>query len=143
MSGWRTLVVAAAVAATLGAPRAVRAEDYPNEAGWGALSVLANVGYMPAKTIYALTGGLTGGIAYVCTAGSYDTARNIWEMSLGGTWALSPAMVRGDEGIHFAGGQTATSAAAAAKSAPSTYGEGDSDTAATDNDRREESLPPS
>ena len=61
MKGWRTLVVAAAVAATLGAPRAVRAEDYPNQAGWGVLAVLANVGYMPAKMIYALTGGLTGG----------------------------------------------------------------------------------
>ena len=142
MKGWRTLVVAAAVAATLGAPRAVRAEEYPNQAGWGALAVLANVGYMPAKTIYALVGGLTGGIAYVCTAGSYDTARSIWEMSLGGTWALSPGMVRGDESIYFAGGPS-TSSTAAATSAPSTYGEGDSDTAATDDGRREEALPPS
>jgi hypothetical protein len=141
MSGWRTLVVAAALAATLGAPRAVRAEEYPNEAGWGALSVLSNIGYMPAKSVYAVVGGLTGGIAYACTAGNYETASNIWEMSLGGTWALSPAMLRGEEGIYFAGGPTATSAAAA--SAPSTYGEGDTDTAATDNSRREESLPPS
>jgi len=141
MSGWRTLVVAAALAATLGAPRAVLAEDYPNQAGWGALAVLSNVGYMPAKSIYALTGGLTGGIAYVCTAGNYDTARNIWEMSLGGTWALSPAMVRGDESIYFAGGPSSSQAATASDSAlaPS---EGDAeDTAATG--RREEGLPPS
>ena len=141
MSGWRTLVVAAAVAATLGVPRAVRAEDYPNQAGWGALAVLANVGYMPAKMIYALTGGLTGGIAYVCTAGNYDTARNIWEMSLGGTWALSPAMIRGDEGIYFAGGPNASTAASASSTslAPA---EGDADDTAA-GDRREEALPPS
>jgi hypothetical protein len=141
MSGWRTLVVAAAVAATLGVPRAVRAEDYPNQAGWGVLAVLANVGYMPAKMIYALTGGLTGGIAYVCTAGNYDTAKNIWEMSLGGTWALSPGMIRGDEGIYFAGGPNASTAASASSSslAPA---EGDADDTAA-GDRREETLPPS
>jgi len=140
MKGWRTLVVAAAVAATLGAPRAVRAEDYPNQAGWGVLAVLANVGYMPAKMIYALTGGLAGGMAYVCTAGNYDTARNIWEMSLGGTWALSPAMVRGDESIYFAGGPSTTSATASSAAQPSAEGDAD-DTAASD--RREETLPPS
>jgi hypothetical protein len=135
------LVVAAALAATLGVPRAVRAEDYPNQAGWGALAVLANLGYMPAKTIYALTGGLTGGIAYVCTAGNYETARNIWEMSLGGTWALSPGMVRGDESIYFAGGPNASSSASASSTtlAPA---EGDSDDAAANN-RRDEGLPPS
>jgi len=75
MSGWRTLVVAAALAATLGAPRAVRADDYPNQAGWGALSVLSNIGYMPAKSVYALVGGVTGGIAYACTAGSVASRR--------------------------------------------------------------------
>ena len=117
--------------------------EYPNQAGWGALSVLSNIGYMPAKSVYALVGGVTGGIAYACTAGNYDTASNIWESSLGGTWALSPQMLRGEEGIHFAGGPTATSAAAASESVPSTYGEGDSDTAASENGRREESLPPS
>jgi hypothetical protein len=135
------LVVAAAVAATLGVPRAVRAEDYPNQAGWGALSVLSNIGYMPAKSIYAVVGGLTGGIAYACTAGNYETASNIWEASLGGTWALSPGMLRGEEGIYFAGGPNA-STAASASSSTLTPAEGDADdTAATD--RREEGLPPS
>src|SRR5688572_7814220 len=103
MSGWRLLVVAAAVAASLGMPRDARASDYPNEAGWGALSGLANVGYMPAKTIYALIGGLGGGMAYVCTGGDYQTASNIWEMSLGGTYAVTRNMLRGEDRIQFAG----------------------------------------
>jgi hypothetical protein len=141
MSGWRTLVVAAALAATFGAPRAVRAEDYPNQAGWGALSVLSNLGYMPAKSVYALVGGLTGGIAYACTAGNYQTASNIWESSLGGTWALSPQMLRGEEGIYFAGGPNGSTAASASSTslAPA---EGDADDTAA-GDRREETLPPS
>ena len=141
MSGWRTLVVAAALAATLGAPRAVRADDYPNQAGWGALSVLSNIGYMPAKSVYALVGGVTGGIAYACTAGNYQTANNIWESSLGGTWALSPQMLRGEEGIYFAGGPNASTSASAASTTPAAA-EGDADDTAT-SDRREENLPPS
>lgn len=103
MMRWRLLVAAAVVAASLGMPRVARAE-YQDEAGWGVLSVLANVGYMPAKTIYAAMGGLTGGLAYVCTGGSYDTASTIWQMSLGGTYALTPRMLRGEDRIAFAGG---------------------------------------
>ena len=134
MTGWRLLVVAAAMAATLGTARDVRAEEYPNEAGWGVLSVLANVGYMPAKTIYAAVGGLSGGLAYACTGGSYDTASHIWEMSLGGTYALTPAMLRGEEGIAFAG---ASSDAQAVSEAPAV------DEPAAASSRREESLPAS
>jgi len=103
MKGLRLVLAAALVAATLGAPRVARAEDYGNQAGWGILSVLANVGYMPAKVIYVTMGGLTGGLAYVCTGGSYEAASGIWTPSLGGTYALTPSMLRGEEPIQFAG----------------------------------------
>ena len=133
MTGWRLCVAAAAVAVSLGMPRDVRAEEYPNEAGWGVLSVLANVGYMPAKTIYAAFGGLTGGLAYACTGGSYDTASTIWQMSLGGTYALTPSMLRGEERIAFAGGSSEAQAVSEAPAAdPPIH-----------SDRREESLPAS
>jgi hypothetical protein len=48
-------------------------------------------------------GGITGGLAYACTAGDFDTANAIWKPSLGGTYALTPSMVRGEEAIAFAG----------------------------------------
>ena len=134
MKGWRLLVVAAAVAASLGMPRVARAE-YPDEAGWGVLSVIANVGYMPAKTIYAVMGGLTGGLAYVCTGGSYDTASTIWEMSLGGTYALTPRMLRGEDPIAFAGGGNSQEHSA--------ISEAPAPDAQTNSGRDEESLPSS
>ncbi len=132
MKGLRLVVAAAVVAASLAAPRVARAE-YGDEAGWGVLSVIANVGYMPAKTIYALTGGLTGGLAYVCTGGSYETASSVWTPSLGGTYALTPSMLRGEEPIAFAGGASSDRVVsdAPADEAPSQHG------------RREESLPAS
>jgi hypothetical protein len=129
MKGWRLVVAAAAVSLGLAVPGVARAEEYPESAGWGVLAVFANLGYMPVKTVYALFGGLTGGLAYVCTAGSYDTASTIWEMSLGGTYVLTPAMIRGEEAIAFAG--PAGEPAVADTAAPSNHS------------LREESLPAS
>jgi len=110
MMRWKKAVAGAALAATLVMPNIAWAEEYPSSAGWGVLAVFANIVYMPAKTIYAVFGGITGGFAYVCTGGSYETASNIWSPSLGGTYVLSPAMLRGDEAIAFAGEQSDESA---------------------------------
>ena len=139
MMRWRLVVAAAAVAATLSMPQTARAEEYPENAGWGILAVFANIGYMPVKTVYAVLGGLTGSLAYVCTGGSFDTASNIWAMSLGGTYVLTPSMIRGEDPIAFAGGaETATS---------SDDDRGMSDTPAPDartqGGRHEEQLPAS
>jgi hypothetical protein len=130
MMRWR-LVAAAALAASLSMPTVARAEAYPENAGWGVLAVFANVVYMPVKTVYAVVGGLTGGFAYACTGGSYETASNIWAMSLGGTYVLSPAMIRGEEPIYFAGGPSDDSAVSDSSDVP------------TSHSRRDETLPPS
>jgi hypothetical protein len=105
-------MAAAVVASSLVAAEVARAEaePYQENAGWGALAVLANIGYMPAKTLYAVGGGLTGGFAYALTGGNYQTARDVWEMSLGGTYVVTPSMVRGEQPIHFAGTASDTSA---------------------------------
>ena len=103
MKGWRLVVAVAAVTAMVAIPGRARAEEYPESAGWGVLAILGNVVYMPVKTVYASLGGLTGGLAYVCTGGNYDTASDIWQTSLGGNYVLTPGMMRGDEPIAFAG----------------------------------------
>lgn len=101
MKSLRMLVVGAVLAGTLSAPMQARA-GYLEEAGWGSLTMLANFGYMPAKLVYATLGGLTGGLAYACTAGNFRTAENVWATSMGGTYVLTPAMLRGQQGIAFA-----------------------------------------
>lgn len=134
MKRWRMVVAAAALAATLGMPGLARAEEYPESAGWGVLAVFANVVYMPVKTVYAVVGGLTGGFAYVCTGGSYDTAKSVWAMSMGGTYVLTPGMIRGDDPIYFAGGPSSDDTSVSEAPAPE---------AQSSRGRREESLPPS
>jgi hypothetical protein len=101
MKGWRTLVAAAAIGGALATPTTARA-GYLEDAGWGALTMLSNVVYMPAKFVYAGLGGLTGGLTYACTAGDLDAAESVWRTSMAGTYVLTPRMLRGEDAIAFA-----------------------------------------
>src|SRR5204862_487616 len=67
MKRWRIPIGALALVAALAAARPVRA-GYLEDAGWGSLTVLSNVVYMPAKLCYATLGGLTGGCAFALAA---------------------------------------------------------------------------
>src|SRR5438046_2868420 len=67
MKGWRNAVVAVVFVAGFAAARPAQA-GYLEDAGWGSLTVLSNVVYMPAKIVYATLGGLTGGLAFPLTA---------------------------------------------------------------------------
>ena len=102
MRGWRGVVAATALAVSLGSAQPARA-GFLEDAGWGTLTVLSNVVYMPAKLIYASLGGLTGGLALGLTGGDLDVAEAIWVTSLGGTYVLTPPMLRGEETISIAG----------------------------------------
>jgi hypothetical protein len=107
----RMAVIAAVLVATVGigtvAPGfAADSEDehkYASDFGLGVGAVFVDLLYMPMKFVYATLGGLTGGLAYCLTVGRTDTATAIWRPSLGGTYVITPAMLRGDEPIHFSG----------------------------------------
>ncbi|MCW5892364.1 MAG: hypothetical protein KIT14_17725 [bacterium] len=117
MKGLRLLVGAAALGASLGVVSPAQAE-FLEDAGWGSLTVLSNVLYMPAKVGYALFGGLTGGAAYGLTGGDYDTAQNVWDPALSGTYVLTPGMLRGEQPIQFAGPVTPGTSSTSASYAP-------------------------
>ncbi|MFN8543134.1 MAG: hypothetical protein U0807_02855 [Candidatus Binatia bacterium] len=114
----RKWMVAAGLSVVLVAGPA-RADEYANEAGWGALAAVANLGYMPAKLAYAGIGGLTGGLAWLCTFGDTQTAEAVWEHALGGTYVLTPRMMRGDDSIAFVGADRVTEVAAGGATAAS------------------------
>ena len=83
-----------ALGACLGTATPARA-GYLEDAGWGTLTVLTNVVYMPAKITYAVLGGLTGG--------DLKTAETVWVTSMGGTYVVTPRMLQGEDAITFAG----------------------------------------
>jgi hypothetical protein len=86
-------------------------------AGFGALSVLANIPYIPAKLVYAILGGIVGGGAWAITAGNTQVANTVWRSSLGGDYVVTPGMLEGQEPINFSG-PTGTAPQATAASAP-------------------------
>jgi hypothetical protein len=116
MKGWRGFVAAVTLVAGLGSAVPAHA-GYWEDAGWGVLTILSNVLYMPTKLVYATVGGLTGGIALGLTGGDMETAENIWVTSMGGTYVLTPAMLQGQDAIAFAG-MPATNSATATTAMP-------------------------
>jgi len=103
MKGWKLVAAAAVLCSTLVWSRPAAAESSYENAGWGVLTVLTNVVYMPAKMTYAALGGLTGGLALGLTGGDMQVAENVWTASLGGTYVVTPRMLRGEDSIAFAG----------------------------------------
>ncbi len=102
----RKLVMVALVCSLfVGAQRASAAEstNYWSDFGFGVASVGTNLLYFPAKLVYAVVGGVTGGLAYGLTAGDYEAAQHIWSPSIGGTWVVTPDMLRGREPFLYAG----------------------------------------
>lgn len=74
-----------------------------SQLGWGLAAVGLNIGYIPAKLLYATGGGLVGGLAWIFTAGNDSAARSVWYPSVGGTWVLTPDMVAGNQPVYFNG----------------------------------------
>jgi hypothetical protein len=102
MKGWRGFVGAAALVASLLAARPAQA-GYWEDAGWGTLTMLTNVIYMPAKLVYATLGGVTGGLAFALTGGDLQPAETVWVTTMGGTYVVTPGMLQGQETIAFSG----------------------------------------
>jgi hypothetical protein len=84
--------------------------------GIGAGTVAGNVLYVPAKVVYGILGGITGGASYLLTGGNTETANTIWRSSLGGDYVLTPDMVAGQKPVHFSGPTTTAPPAAVTSS---------------------------
>ncbi len=110
MKGWRMVLAAVVLFSGVATARPARAA-YLEDAGWGTLTVLTNIGYMPVKVTYSVLGAVTGGLAFVCTGGDLQTAETVWVMSMGGTYVITPRMLQGEEPIVFAGTPASDTAA--------------------------------
>lgn len=74
-----------------------------SDLGWGTAAVGTNLGYIPAKAIYALGGGLVALLAFGLTAGDGEAAQGILHPAFGGTWVVTPDMLQGKQAVLFIG----------------------------------------
>ena len=72
-------------------------------AGMGAASAAATILYFPFKAAFAIGGGIVGGLAYVFSGFSEQTAKSIWIPSLYGTYVITPEHLTGDRPVRFLG----------------------------------------
>ena len=64
---------------------------------------LTNVVYLPLKIVYAGSGSIVAGLAYLVTAGDEKAFFGIWNRSAKGTYIVTPAMLEGKKRVRFKG----------------------------------------
>ena len=77
-------------------------ESTLGQMGYGTGSVLGSAVYFPFKASFCILGGI--GSAFTLPFGGMNTAGKVATASCGGTWAITPDVVKGKERIHFVGG---------------------------------------
>jgi hypothetical protein len=95
------LLVAGLVGATAVAPAS--AESAAQDVAYGTGSVLTTLVYAPFKATFCILGGVTSGFTFPF-AGA-DTAGKVATAGCGGTWAITPGVLKGQDHVNFVGGQ--------------------------------------
>ena len=85
------------------APRPDDPQGTPKGAGMQAASFLLTIPYGVAKSVFALSGGIVGGLTYVFTGLDTDAAKKVWHTSMYGTYVLTPEHLRGEKPVRFLG----------------------------------------
>lgn len=102
----RMIAGALIVLMTIATVRVARGEEdmsYGRQAGWGFAAAGTNLLYIPAKVTYVIVACLTGGLVYGLTLGNSRAVDAIFSPALGGTYVITPGMMRGEEPIFFFG----------------------------------------
>ena len=74
-----------------------------SSAGMQAAAGLSNLLYFPAKAVFAICGGVIGGLTYVFSGLNENAAKPVWVTSMYGTYIITPDHLRGDKPIRFLG----------------------------------------
>jgi len=92
---------------------AVHAEDTSDDSGGAdftvsdtgmeAASGLATIVYFPLKAVFALGGGIVGGLTYAFTGGDEEATNKVWHTSMEGDYMVEPENLTGEKPLNFIG----------------------------------------
>ena len=74
-----------------------------SSAGMQAAAGFSTLLYLPLKAVFAIGGGLVGGLAYAFSGGNEQAAKSIWNTTLYGTYIITPDHLQGNRPIRFLG----------------------------------------
>jgi hypothetical protein len=75
----------------------------PKAAGLQASCWALTIPYGAAKMVYAIGGGIVGGLAWTMTGGSMDAAKSIWIPSMTGDYIIQPQHLTREKPLYFVG----------------------------------------
>jgi hypothetical protein len=99
----RGILVAVIAIVLAGSVRPAQADSFIYDFGIGAGAVAANIFYIPGKLVYAILGGVTGGLTYLVTGFNYEVAERVWTPSLGGDYVVTRAHLLSEDVLYFSG----------------------------------------
>jgi hypothetical protein len=100
----RRVFVVIALALLLGAqPGVAHAQSDASEVGYGMLSAVTSLVYAPVKIVYAVGGGVIGGLAWLLSAGDNDVMNAIVTPAVRGDYVVTPTHLRGEQPLEFIG----------------------------------------
>lgn len=74
-----------------------------SSAGMQAAAGVSTLLYFPLKAVFAICGGIVGGLAYAFSGGNEQAAKTIWNTTLYGTYIITPDHLQGNRPIRFLG----------------------------------------
>ena len=89
------------------------AESASQEVAYGAGSVFGTLLYAPFKTSFCVVGAVTSGLAL--PFGGPQTTERVATAACGGTWAITPDVLKGRERVRFVGGGSSQGSQASAR----------------------------
>ena len=101
-----------AFAVLAAAQPASAADSTSQEVVYGVGSVMSTLVYAPVKASFCILGAVTSG--FTLPFGGPRTAEKVASAACGGTWAVTPAALKGREPIRFVGGNGEPSGSRAA-----------------------------
>ncbi|GIW40540.1 MAG: hypothetical protein KatS3mg076_1117 [Candidatus Binatia bacterium] len=66
-------------------------------------SVATSIFYTPTKVAYAALGGAVGGLAWVLTGFDTEAVSEFWDITVRGSYWITPSMLEGREPVRFFG----------------------------------------
>ncbi len=100
------VLVLSCVGLTAVVPTRADAASTAEEVGYGAGSVFTTILYAPFKLTFCVVGGVTS--ALTLPFGGTPTAEKVATAACGGTWAITPNVLKGKESVRFVGGADRT-----------------------------------
>jgi hypothetical protein len=87
-----------------GSPSSVSTEGGDtSSAGMQVAAGFSTLLYFPLKAVFAIAGGIVGGLTYAFTGGDENAAKRVWTTSMYGTYIITPDHLRGDKPVRFLG----------------------------------------